>query len=205
MGASFRPPSASAIWKTDLQWGSRKDLHVLTKHKLAVVSISFLGNEQIPELVRMCNQEFKLKLPCVQDRGVFTDLVLLLTKSLIYSCYWPLCLSLLWSAFEFYHFCYTFGLFILEQTFFMGHSVVESSQLLCYKQAVRLFVFIKQHLWYLIHRCVQDLCNSRFLAGMCTLNLSPHLDEGENAELLSETPKAYVTLNLICSDSSFHR
>lgn len=73
-GVSFRPPppTASAIWKTCFESGSRKDLHVLTKHELS--SISFLGSEQIPEPVGMCNQEFKLTLAGV---WVYTDIIFL--------------------------------------------------------------------------------------------------------------------------------
>lgn len=70
--ASFRPPSVSAIWKTDLEWGSRKDLHVLTKHKLTVVSISFLGNKEIPEPVGMYNQGFKFKTPVCETEKTFS-------------------------------------------------------------------------------------------------------------------------------------
>lgn len=37
--------AASAMWKTALACAARKDLHVLSKHELTVVSISFCGND----------------------------------------------------------------------------------------------------------------------------------------------------------------
>lgn len=40
---------------------------------------------------------------------------------------------------------------------------------------------------------------------LCTLNRSCQLEESDYIQLLSETPKAYVTHNPICSDSSFHQ
>lgn len=172
MRASFRPPSASAIWKTDLEWGSRKNLHVLTKHKLAVVSISFLGNEQIPEPVGMCNQEFKLKLPCVWDWGALTDIFFLNLKYptiefLLFGHYvfgfWLSFMVSFWFLPLLHMFSYTFWLHWVKietklkhlvsislDKPIMGHSVVGIfsqifSQLLCNKPAVWFICFYQRH------------------------------------------------------------
>ena len=162
MRVSFRPPSVPAIWKTDLEWGSRerKDLHVLTKHKHAVVSISFPGNEQIPEPVGMCNQEFVLKLPGVQPWGVKADIFPLnflisqytaVVRTLYFSFF-----AVLWSAWEFLHVCYTFA-------FFVVHCVVGSFRQKFYQlvSAVRFLVSITIETSVTCHSQVQPLVVAR--------------------------------------------
>lgn len=42
---NYEPLAASAMWKTALACAARKDLHVLSKHELTVVRISFCGND----------------------------------------------------------------------------------------------------------------------------------------------------------------
>lgn len=42
---NYEPLAGSAIWKNALVCAARKDLHVLSEHKLTVVSISFCGND----------------------------------------------------------------------------------------------------------------------------------------------------------------
>lgn len=208
MWASFRPPSVPAIWKTDLEWGSieRKDLHVLTKHKHAVVSISFPGNEQIPEPVGMCNQEFERKLPGVQPRGVNTDIF---SQHFLISQYTVIVRTLYFS----FLLCFMVSLGILpcllRICFLCGplRSLQLSSKMLPTRICCRVCCICKNQ-----NKCYMSFTDSNFgihtchfFAGLCTLSLSRHLEESDDVKLLSGTPKAYVTHSLISSDSSFHR